>query len=408
MSFGQASTVNPSGTNPFTQDPSEIDDRAGIPLSVPHPTGGEVEALARAVASNWLGPVGPEVAAFEEEFARAVGADHALATTSGTAALHLCLRVLGVGPGDEVLVSTLTFCASVNPVLYLGATPVFVDAELESWNMDPALLAAELDRRGREGQLPAAVVVVHLFGQVADLNPIVEACRRWNVPLVEDAAEALGASHDAGSAGPRAAGTVGDMGIYSFDASKMITTSMGGMLVSARKDLVEHARKLARQAREPAAHYEHVELGYNYRMSNLLAAVGRVQLAALPDRVSARRAVFSGYRSGLEGLPGIRLQPEAAWGTHARWLTCIRVDPSEAGVDREAVRIALQKEGIESRPVWKPMHLQPLYRAQGIECLGGNAAERLFDEGLCLPSSSSLTPQEVARVCAVIRRNVSG
>jgi dTDP-4-amino-4,6-dideoxygalactose transaminase len=376
--------------------------RLSIPLSVPHLAGTELDALARAVSTNWIASIGPEVDAFEEEFAAVIGSGHGLATTSGTAALHLCLRVLGVGAGDEVLVSTLTFCASVNPVMYLGATPVFVDSERRSWNMDPAILADELDRRGRAGRLPAAVIVVHLYGQLADMSPILEACRRWGVPVLEDAAEALGAVHHDGAR----AGAMGELGAFSFDGSKMITTSMGGMLVSDRKELVDHARKLARQAREPVPHYEHVEMGYNYRMSNLLAAFGRAQLGVLPERVAARQAVFAAYQARLAGIDGIDLQPEAPWGVHARWLTCILVDPARAGVDREALRLRLHAEGIESRPAWKPMHLQPVHTERGFPSLGGAVAEEIFALGLCLPSSSSLTTEEVAWTCDVIREAV--
>jgi dTDP-4-amino-4,6-dideoxygalactose transaminase len=380
--------------------------RMEIPLSVPHLTGGEAAAVARAIGSNWITGLGPDVDAFEAEFAAFAGVGHALATSSGTAALHLALRVLGVGPGDDVFVSTLTFCASVNPILYLGATPVLVDSEARSWNMDPALLAAELERRGRAGRLPAAVVVVHLYGQTADMDPILDACRRWSVPVVEDAAEALGASY-AGNCVPRPAGTLGDIGIFSFDGSKMITTSVGGMLVSSRADLICHARKLARQAREPTVHYEHTEVGYNYRLSNLLAAFGRVQLGVLNERVAARRGVFEMYRRGLDGLWGVEVQAEAPWGTHARWLTCILVDAARAGTDREAVRLALAAHGIESRPVWKPMHLQPVYRDRRLSVLGGAVADSLYDTGLCLPSSSSLTADQVERVCAVIHSEVA-
>jgi dTDP-4-amino-4,6-dideoxygalactose transaminase len=392
-----------TGFPSYTRDPSSVEDRPRMPLSAPHLTGRELEAVTRALQSNWLGPIGPEVAAFEAEFAAHLGVSGALATTSGTAALHLALRVLGVGPGDEVLVSTLTFCASVNPIVYQGATPAFVDAEYRSWNLDPALLAAELERRGRRGELPAAVVVVHLFGQLADMAPIVEACARWGVPLVEDAAEALGAVHLDSTVGKRPAGTFGDVAIFSFDASKIITTSIGGMLVSSRTELVEHARKLARQAREPVPHYEHLEIGYNYRMSNLLAAFGRVQLEALPDRVKARRSVFEWYAEGLRDVPGIELQPEAPWGLHTRWLSCILIDPAVTGLDREAVRRALLAKGMESRPIWKPMHLQPVYRSLGFQCVGGAVAEDLFERGLCLPSSSFLTREQVAEACDVLR-----
>ena len=382
--------------------------RFPIPLSAPHLTGDELPALRRAIESNWIAPVGPEVDAFEAEFAEAVGGGHALATTSGTAALHLALRVLGVAAGDEVLVSTLTFCASVNPVLYLGATPVFVDAERRSWNMDPALLAQELDRRGGNGQLPAAVIVVHLFGQMAEMDPILERCRHWGVPVVEDAAEALGARYGSAGGPVRWAGTMGDVGIFSFDGSKLLTTSMGGMLVSPRRERVALARKLARQAREPAAHYEHEEMGYNYRMSNLLAAFGRAQLPALDQRVAQRRAVFDAYREGLTGLPGIHFQPEASWGLHTRWLTAIQVDPERSGTTRERLRTRLLSQGVESRPVWKPMHQQPVYRRLGFAALGGAVADELFEEGLCLPSSSSLSPEDVQGICAIIRQEVTG
>lgn len=378
-------------------------DRHRIPLSVPHVTGEELAALEGVLRSNWLASVGPETDGFEADFAAHLGVQSALATTTGTSALHLALRVLGVTRGDEILVSTLTFCASVNPILYLGATPVFVDSEARSWNMDPELLIAELDRRGRAGRLPAAVIVVHLFGQVAEMRPIVEACERWGVPIVEDAAESLGADYRGADGLTRPAGALGTIGIFSFDGSKTITTSVGGMVVSDRADLVAHARKLARQAREPVPYYEHEEMGYNYRMSNLLAAVGRVQLRVLEERVKARRAVFAQYAEELAGVPGLTLQPEMPWGRHTRWLTCLQLDPAITGVDRETLRLALDARGIECRAVWKPMHLQPVYQRLGIASIGGGVAEQLFERGLCLPSSSSLTPAEVSRVSAAIR-----
>ncbi|TVP54488.1 MAG: pyridoxal phosphate-dependent aminotransferase [Gemmatimonadales bacterium] len=374
-----------------------------IPLSVPHLTGHETEALERAVSTNWIASVGPEVDQFEEEFAEKLSVSRALATTSGTAAIHLALRVLGVGPGDDVLVSTFTFCASVNPILYLGATPVFVDAEERSWNMEPALLEEELDRRGREGRLPAAVVVVHIYGQPADMTPILRACRRWSVPIVEDAAEALGAEHRSPEGTRQAAGTLGDLGIFSFDGSKMITTSMGGMLVSDRSELIDHARKLARQAREPVAHYQHEEIGYNYRMSNLLAGVGRVQLRVLDRRVEQRRNVFNRYRTLLEDTMGLTFQPEAPWSMHARWLTCVLLSPEVIGGGPEAVRMHLHEHGIETRPVWKPMHRQPVYERLGLTSVRGDVADRLYETGLCLPSSSSLTDEEITRVASTLR-----
>lgn len=370
--------------------------RARIPLSVPHLTGHELDALGRALASNWIAPIGPEVDAFEAEFAAALGLPHALATTSGTAALHLALRVLDVGPGDEVLVSTLTFCATINPILYMGATPVFVDAEPLGWNADPALLCDELDRRGRAGTLPAAVIVAHLYGQCADLQPVALACRRWGVPLIEDAAEALGAALTDADGTLRPAGTIGDLAIFSFDGAKMITTSMGGMLVSRDGARIAHARTLARQAREPVPYYEHEEIGYNYRLSNLLAAVGRPQLSALPARVAARRAVARRYAERLADAECVQLQAEAPWGHHARWLSCVTLATAEP----ERVRRRLADAGIETRHVWKPMHLQPVHRRAAFPVLGGAVSESLFATGLCLPSSSSLTPAEVDEVCA--------
>ena len=375
--------------------------RLRIPLSAPHLSGDELGAVAAAIETNWVAAVGPDVDRFEEEFADSQGTTAALATMSGTAALHLALRVVGVGPGDEVLVSTLTFCASVNPIIYLGATPVFVDSEARSWNMDPVLLAEALEERGRAGRLPAAVVVVHLYGQLADMTPILAACERWEVPLVEDAAESLGATRLGVGAGARA-GTIATMGIFSFDGSKVITTSTGGMLVSSRKDLIEHARKLARQAREPVAHYEHEAMGYNYRLSNLLAAVGRAQLRVLEDRVTARRAVFARYERALDGVSGVTLQPEAPWAVHARWLSCITLDPAVTRVAPEALRIALSAQGIETRAIWKPMHRQPVYMRAGYRVLGGAVADDLFQRGLCLPSSSSLTASETSEVAAAI------
>ncbi len=367
-----------------------------ISLSPPHLDGAERRFVEEAFESNWIAPLGPQVEAFEREFAEVVGAGSALALSSGTAGLHLALQLVGVGAGDEVLVSTLTFIASVNPIRYLGGTPVFIDSERVSWNLDPNLLRDALVERARRGRLPKAVVVVHLYGQSADLDPIVAACREFDVPLIEDAAEALGASYRG-----RSPGTVGCMGVFSFNGNKIITTSGGGMLVANDPDYTIRARKLATQAREPAAHYEHVEVGYNYRLSNLLAAVGRGQLRVLENRIEARRRNFDRYRERLGGLPGLTFMPEAAWGRHTRWLTTLTVDPERFGADREAIREALAAHRIEARPLWKPMHLQPVF--QGLETVGGAVAESLFAQGLCLPSGSSLAPVQVDRVADVIR-----
>ena len=369
-----------------------------IYLSSPHMSGAEQPFVADAFASNWIAPLGPHVDAFEAEFAAAVGTPHALALSSGTAALHLALLLAGVGTGDEVLVSTLTFSASANPIVYLGGRPTFLDCEPGSWNMDPALLAETLARRARAGRLPRAVVVVHLYGQSADLDPIMAACRAYGVPLIEDAAEALGVTYKG-----RAPGTLGEAGIYSFNGNKIITTSGGGMLVSPDAGLIAHARKLATQAREPAPHYQHAEIGYNYRLSNVLAAIGRGQLQVLAERVAARRRNFAYYQRSLGDLPGVAFMPEAPWERATRWLTVMTLAPGEGwdGVPHEIVRLALERENIEARPVWKPLHLQPVFA--GCAVVGGAVAERFFADGLCLPSGSNLTEADLARVVGVVR-----
>jgi dTDP-4-amino-4,6-dideoxygalactose transaminase len=373
------------------------DEDRWIYLSTPHMGELEETYVADAFASNWIAPLGPHVDAFEREFCEVVGALHGAALSSGTAALHLALHLAGVGRDDAVLVSTLTFSASVNPVLYLGGRPVFIDSEERSWNMDPALLAETLDDAGRRGRLPRAVVLVHLYGQSADIDPVVEACQRWEVPIVEDAAESLGATYKG-----RSPGTFGALGIFSFNGNKIITTSGGGMLVSDDADLVAHARKLATQAREPAAHYQHEEIGFNYRLSNILAAIGRGQLRVLEERVSARRRNFEVYRGALGELPGMAFMPEAPWGRATRWLTCLTIDPAEFGADREVVRLALAAERIEARPIWKPMHLQPVFA--GCERIGGEVAQGIFERGLCLPSGSNLTDADLERVIDAVAK----
>jgi dTDP-4-amino-4,6-dideoxygalactose transaminase len=369
-----------------------------IYLSPPHMSGLEEAYVQEAFRSNWIAPLGPQVDAFEEEFCRVVGCGHALALSSGTAAIHLALIVAGVQPGDEVFASTFTFSASVNPIRYVGATPVFIDAERASWNMDPALLEDALRSRARRGRLPKAVIVVDLYGQTADMAAIVGLCERYGVTLIEDAAEALGATYK-----DRSAGTLGAVGVFSFNGNKIITTSGGGMLVASDRRLVDHARKLSTQAREPARYYEHTEIGYNYRLSNILAAIGRGQLRVLESRVDARRRNFESYRAALSDIGAIAFMPEASWGRSNRWLTCITLD-KELPLGSSTLLGALEAEHIEGRPLWKPMHLQPVFN--GVEVFGGKVSEDLFGRGLCLPSGSSLTVEELATVVRIVRREL--
>ncbi len=371
------------------------DARPRVYLSAPHMSAHERALLLDAFDSNWIAPLGPHVDALEREFAQRIGTPHAVALSSGTASLHLALLLLGVQPGDKVLTSTLTFAATANAIRYAGAEPVFIDSDEKSWNMDPELLAEELEASYRRGETIKTVLVVDVLGQCADYEPILKTCRFYGIPVIEDAAEALGATYQG-----RQAGTFGDVGCFSFNGNKIITTSGGGMLATGRQDWAERARFLATQARDPAPHYEHSQLGYNYRLSNLLAAVGRGQLQVLTDRVERRRANFEYYRQALSGVPGIRLMPELAQGRSTRWLTCIVVDPDEFGATREDIRLALERENIEARPLWKPMHLQPLYA--GFRSVGGAVSERLFERGLCLPSGSALTPEDLGRVMATL------
>lgn len=365
-----------------------------ILLSPPHLSNREWSYVQEAFVTNWVAPVGPNVDAFETEFCQVIGAGHGAAVSSGTAALHLALRLAGVGPGDEVFCSTLTFVATANPIVYLGAKPVFVDCDRTTWNMDPQLLRQAIQQRARQGRLPKAVVLVHLYGQSADIDPILEICDRYDIPLIEDAAESLGATYKG-----KSPGTFGLMGIYSFNGNKIITTSGGGMLVSHRSDLIQQARFLATQARDPAPHYQHSQMGYNYRLSNVLAGIGRGQLQVLADRVEARRQNFDRYYSALASLPGIEFMPEADYGGASRWLTCLTIDPEQFGCDREQIRLALSNQKIESRPVWKPLHRQPIF--SDCECIGGEVAEALFQRGLCLPSGSSLRREDIDRVTDV-------
>jgi dTDP-4-amino-4,6-dideoxygalactose transaminase len=372
-----------------------------IYLSSPHLSGFELELVNDAFASNWIAPLGPHVDAFEQEFCATVGAAHGLAVSSGSAALHLALRLTGVGAGDDVMVSTFTFAGGVFPIASLGARPVLIDSERKSWNMNPHLLADALAERARQGRLPKAVVLVHIYGQSADLDPVVESCRQYGVALIEDAAEAVGATYKG-----RSPGVFGTFGAYSFNGNKIITASGGGMLVARDEALMTKARKLASQARELAPHYEHAEVGYNYRLSNILAAIGRGQLRVLASRVASRRRNYEFYKAALADIPGLTFMPEAPWGVHTRWLTVLTINPRETRVDREVIRRALGAHDIEARPVWKPMHRQPVFA--GCECVGGAVADDLFDCGLCLPSGSNLTTDDLSRVVEVVRTCVLG
>jgi pyridoxal phosphate-dependent aminotransferase EpsN len=339
-----------------------------------------------AFTQNWVSTAGPGLKAFEEAFSRRIGIP-AVSLSSGTAAIHLGLRLLGVGRGDEVVCPTLTFAATANPIRYLGAEPVFLDSEVSTWNLDPDLLFDTLKDRAARNRLPRAIIVVHLYGQCADMDPILEAAGAFAIPVLEDAAEALGATYKG-----QPAGTLGAVAAFSFNGNKIITTAGGGMLASPDSHLVEKARFWATQARDPGVAYEHSELGYNYRMSNVLAGIGRGQLEVLDLRVEQRRAIAFRYRDAFADLPGISFMPQAPYGLSTNWLSCFLIDADQFGCSRDALISRLDSAGIEARPVWKPMHLQPLYA--GCECIGGAVAADLFHCGICLPSSSNLSLED--------------
>lgn len=366
-----------------------------IYLSPPDVSEEDRRLLLEALDSGWVAPLGPAVDAFEADLARATGRSHACALSSGTAALHLALVMLGVGPGDRVVTSSLTFAATANAVKYVGAEPVFIDSDLISWNMDPDLLSEELEESARLGKLPKAVIVVDIYGQCADYERIEAICQQYEVPLVEDAAEALGATYQG-----RPAGSFGDMAALSFNGNKIITTSGGGALVSSDERWTQRATFLATQARDPAPHYEHTTVGFNYRMSNLLAALGRGQLSDLDRRVRVRRQHNQGYREVLEPLPGFAFMPEAPGCVSTFWLTAVTVNATEAGITCTQIRERLAELDIEARPTWKPMHLQPLYR--GCAMRGGGVSESLFVDGICLPSGSNLSGADRDSICNYI------
>lgn len=376
-----------------------INDRR-IFLSPPHMGQEEFEFIKEAFENNYIAPCGPHVDAFEREFSDIVGIPYAAAVSSGTAAMHLALRLMGVGPGDDVIAPSFTFIGGVSPAIFQGATLSFIDSDKISWNMDPELLAEEISFRNKQGKLPKVVIAADILGQSADLDRILNICNQYNIPVVSDSAEALGATYKDRHAGKGAAFTV-----YSFNGNKIITTSGGGMLASESRELIEKAKFLSQQAHDIAPHYEHTQIGYNYRMSNIAAAVGRGQLRVLNDRVERKRNIFDYYRKTLSGLQGIEFMPEAGYGRSTRWLTVILITPEAFGSDREAVRKALEKENVESRPVWKPMHMQPVFK--GCPMRGGRVCEDLFERGLCLPSGTAMTNQDLDNIVTIIRRSAN-
>lgn len=359
--------------------------------------GDEITFVEEAFRSNYIAPLGPQVDRFEEEFADKLGGSYSAAVSSGTAGLHLVLRYAGVKAGDVVFCSTFTFVASANAIRYLGAEPVFIDSDYASWNMDPILLETELCKRATKGTLPKALVLVHLYGQPADIDPIVSLCDRYNIILIEDAAESLGALYKG-----KATGSFGKAGIFSFNGNKIITTSAGGMIVSDEAELIEKVKFWATQAKDDAPHYEHSEAGYNYRMSNVLAAIGRGQLRVLDERVERKREIFLYYKKYLSDLVGLEFMPAPDWSYSTHWLTCLTIDSDFIEVTRDAVIQELAKHNIESRPTWKPMHLQPLF--QNCEIIGGGVSEHLFRTGLCLPSGTALSTPELERIVSIVKR----
>jgi dTDP-4-amino-4,6-dideoxygalactose transaminase len=381
-------------------DRKEVDEQ--ILLSSPHMGEHEREFVEEAFRTNWIAPLGPNVDAFEREMAERIGVGFAAALSSGTAAIHLALVLLGVGRGDRVFCSALTFSASANPIVYQGAEPVFIDSEPRSWNMSPSALEDAFIAAKKQSRMPRAVVVVNLYGQSADFDPIVEICNRYDVPIVEDAAESLGALYKG-----RHSGTIGKLGVFSFNGNKIITTSGGGMLVSDDEDLITRARFLATQAREPALHYEHKVIGYNYRMSNILAGVGRGQLRVLDSRVEARRHVFQRYQQGLATCSGLQWMPEPEWSWSNRWLSACTIDSAAVGLDIPQLIRRLAVERIEARPVWKPMQMQPVFaQCEYFPHEGQSVSQSLFESGLCLPSGSNLSEVQQERVIEVVGKLV--
>ena len=366
-----------------------------ILLSPPHVTESEVESAAAALRSGWAAPLGPEVDQFEAELAEISGRRFAVALSSGTAAIHLALLGIGVGRGDHVVVPTLTFGATAFAVTYIGAVPIFIDSEATSMNLDPEILEKLLKERASSGHLPKAVITVDLFGRTCDYDRILPLCERYGVPVISDSAEALGATH-----GAKPAGSTGECAVFSFNGNKIITTSGGGMLVTDNSQLAERARFRATQSREPFPWYEHNEIGYNYRMSNILAAIGRAQLARLPDIIDHRRAIREIYSSYLSGIDGVTVAADLPRGRWNGWLTTVRFNGDVWPKASQRVRELLEKHNIESRPIWKPMHQQPVF-AGALTVLSGEA-DRIFEEGLCLPSGTGMQQEQVRRVAELV------
>jgi pyridoxal phosphate-dependent aminotransferase EpsN len=367
-----------------------------IYLSSPHMGEEEKKLLLEAFDSNWIAPIGPQLDLFEKEFSDKIKISNSVGLVNGTAGLHLALILLGIGKGDEVFASTLTFAATINPICYLGAKPVLIDSDYVSWNIDPFLLEEALEQKNKINKLPKAVIVVSLYGQSADMDPIISICNKYNVPIIEDAAEALGATYK-----NRSAGTSGLINIFSFNGNKIITTSCGGMLSTENKEFANRAKFLSTQAKDPLPWYQHSSIGYNYRLSNLLAAIGRAQLQSLDDKINIRRSNYNFYYNELKNISGIEFMPEANYGKSTRWLTCITINPNICKFNRESLRIKLEKYNIESRPVWKPMHMQPIF--SDCEIINGDVSKHLFETGLCLPSGSSLTINELEKVICIIK-----
>ena len=372
-----------------------------ILLSSPHMSGNEQKYIQQAFDTNWIAPLGPNVDAFEKELAEYVGVKDAAAVSSGTAAIHLALMLLDVQKGDTVFCSSLTFIASANPILYQGASPVFIDSEPDTWNMSPQALKRAFSDAEKAEKLPKAVIIVNLYGQSAKMDELLAICDDYNVPIIEDAAESLGATYKG-----KKSGTFGKFGVYSFNGNKIITTSGGGMLVSDDVEALKKARFLATQARDVAPHYQHSQMGYNYRLSNILAGVGRAQLEVLDDRVATRRAIFEKYKNALGEIDGIQFMPELKETFHNRWLTTLIIDQEKLGYAPLELIEYLSNENIESRPVWKPLHLQPLFKETPYypHTVDRSVSEELFGSGICLPSGSNMDEQQQTLVIKMILR----